>query len=251
MYVNLCSFTNYGFYAESTNITSCARPDLLSCAVAYNRNPSNCESEQYGQIDADSFDDVGTFTVDDDIPFIFSANGDGNIALDNIHFKFEWGTSYPITFAANNGTILIVEAVFDSEYDISYDVDHCTVIHNDRLQGDSANISGLLIDCAAFDFGQDFAIQNTMDSASTKYVDHLSATMIWVHPNSTAYYPGLSEKFTYSVGDRIGNVIDGEMVTNITITLSSHSFVSLLWIDANGHCQNCDGVLFNDLSVEQ
>ena len=75
---------NYAFYADATNITSCARPDLLDCARVDISDLTECQNEKYGEIASDLFDKTGTFTIDEDTWFIFVADG-ANVALDNIH----------------------------------------------------------------------------------------------------------------------------------------------------------------------
>ena len=88
-------FTNYAFYAEDTNITSCARPELLDCAVF--DNPGNndtvdCELEMYGEMDPVLFDEMGTFTVDEyhDMEWAVFWGSGSMIALDNVLFQVWW-----------------------------------------------------------------------------------------------------------------------------------------------------------------
>lgn len=114
------SFTNYAFYSDTTNITSCARPSLVDCAVANDSvASSDCQLERYGEIDATYFDAIGEFVVDENGWFTFAAN-DANVALDNVAFMMSCNTSegcgladssnYPITFAVMGGTVLIVDS---------------------------------------------------------------------------------------------------------------------------------------------
>ena len=134
--------------------------------------------------------------------------------------------------------------------DISYNGDDCTVMYNDRLLNDSENIYRLAIECDEFDFDDDFTTAQTMDSDATAFVTHFSASMLEIQVNSTSYYPGESLQLDYVVLDRLGNVIENEIVQSTTITLASDAFVTLLWIDEYGDCQICDeGVWFSDISV--
>ena len=66
------------------------------------------------------------------------------------------------------------------------------------------------------------------------------------------YFPGFTETFNYTVTDRRGTVIDEVTATNTTIMMFDDSFVTLLYIDGDGVCQNCeDGVLLSEISVAE
>ena len=133
--------------------------------------------------------------------------------------------------------------------DISYNAADCDVIYNERLSTDSSELSRLLIDCDDFELESDFAVNRSMSSSVTDYVDHFSATLITLYPNSTSYYPGYSETFDYVVTDRLGTVVEAK-VTSTYMKLSHESFSSYLSIDKYGDCQNCeDGVLLSEISI--
>ena len=141
-----------------------------------------------------------------------------------------------------------MDSEIESGYDVGYNADDCTVIYNDRLSNDNESISRLLIDCNDFELDSDFTVESAMITA---FVDHFSAALIQIHSASSSYYPGESMLFSYTVTDRVGNVIDGGVAPNTTITLSSNAFVGLLWIDADGYCQICEeGVWLSDISIE-
>ena len=138
---------------------------------------------------------------------------------------------------------------FEQDHDISYNADACDVIHNERMNGNDTEISRLLIDCGYYTHLSDFDVQNTMDSDTTNYVDHFSATLITIYPNSTDYFPGDSMAFDYVITDRLGIVVNDVFIA-MTIELSHDSYTSLLSIDENGDCQNCeDGVLLSEISI--
>ena len=124
------------------------------------------------------------------------------------------------------------------------------MIYNERLSNDTKEISRMLFDCEDYTLKSDFNVANTMNASVTEYVDHFSATNIELYAASTLYYPGLSMEFYYWVTDRLGSVIDGAAADNTTITLTDGSFVTMLYIDSNGECQNCDdGVMLSELSI--
>ena len=250
-------FTNYGFLAETTNITSCARRGLVDCAVAQTNDLADCSLN----VNEALIDQTGIFSVDDNfdenISFIFSANG-ANIALDNIKIDSQRNMSSDnavsaqrrlssdsdihVMFGAMDGAVLIVDSVAADGVDIGFNADNCTVMANDVLTNNSSMISRLIIECDAFQVDDDFNVEYTMDSAVTDYVDHFSAIKIGIYPKSTSYYPGESIGFNYSVSDRLGNVIEDETVQSTTIILSGGSFSGSLWIDENGDCLLCDEV---------
>ena len=137
--------------------------------------------------------------------------------------------------------------LIEQGHDISYNGDNCTVLHNDRLLNDTESIARLQIQCAdAVTDG--FDIANTMDSETTKYVDHLSATMVEIVSNSSTYYPGELLQIDYVVMDRMGTVIDIHL-TNTTIWVRGDSFFSSLRIDDNGVCDSCGGIWISDVSI--
>ena len=83
----------------------------------------DCLSDKYGQTNADLFDEIGVFTVDDDVEFIFAASG-SDVALDNLQFELanasdsrrllSWkNESDLIMFATIDGTALIVDSVIE------------------------------------------------------------------------------------------------------------------------------------------
>ena len=122
--------------------------------------------------------------------------------------------------------------------------------YNERLKGNESEISRLLIDCDDHTHLSDFDVQYTMVSEVTDYVDHFSASVMTIYPNSTDYYPGYSMTFDYVVTDRLEIEINDVFIAT-TLDLSHGSFSSLLSIDENGDCQNCeDGVLFSEISIE-
>ena len=210
-----------------------------------------CQRQKYGEITPDLFDDIGTFFVDDDDTFIFVVE-DGNIALDHIQMSASFNmTGHSVLFPVTNGTVLIVDSEIDDGYDIGYNVHACTVALNERLYGDNESIARFFMGCNSFDFGDEFPIENVMSSGTLSFADHFSASMMVLRPQSFSYYPGMSQKFNYSVTDRLGNVIGDGLVQNTTITLSTASFSGLLWFDSNGYCQICEeGVWFSDISLD-
>ena len=244
------SFTNFAFHGESTDITSCTRPDLLECAIADNENSTRCQQQKYGEITADLFAEIGTFFVDDNDVFIFVTE-DANVALDNVRIApIGNATDQSILFSVTNGTAMIVDSVIDDGYDIGYNANQCNVILNERLDGDNDSISRLIIECNNFEFDGEYGIQNVMDSSTRSFVEYFSASMIEIRPQSTSYYPGMNLQFNQSVIDRLGNVIVDGLIQNTSITVSSASFSSILWFDADGYCQICEeGVWLSDISL--
>ena len=91
------SFTNYAFYAEKTSITSCARPDLIDCAVKNNSGVDLCEDQLYGNIEESLFNTVGEFIIDRDTWFIFVVK-DGDVALDNIKISYTYNASANVSW---------------------------------------------------------------------------------------------------------------------------------------------------------
>ena len=238
---------DFAFISEVTDITSCSRPTLIDSL--------NDQQPAYGEIDNDYSDEIGTFHVYTPGVSMFEIN-DANIALDNVmmvtssnnsdgHFRF---TSF------GNSAIFIVDSSITNHSDIAYGSDSCDVIYNDRLNStnlDSLGIARLLFNCNDEAYSYD-ADSLTMDSNKTKYVDHLSATTLWIFAksNSTEYYPGESVQFDFKVKDRLGTVIEDEMINNTRITLESGTFTASLWIDG-GICSICsEGVLFSDISLD-
>lgn len=338
------SFSNYAFYSESTDITSCARPGLIDCVTANTDDLSDCPSD----IDDTLVDLIGTFSVDDS-PFVFLANG-SNVALDNVIIEtfdapwnsndsssgnvitsgFPWGLdsdewrvynnvsalnhmayvdeynasstmylywddaddrwdiavgsnwpgtmwyfceesqlkdctqgkwatpwdgvdvgatiifnniSYPIMFGAIGGTAVIMDSVIDNDVDLGFNDDDCTVIANDRLSNNSTMIYRLIMECGDFEISDDFNVEYIWESAVTQYVDHFSAVKIQIYPESTSYFPGQYAKFNYLLTDRLGNVIEDNIIKNTTVTLSSNSFSGSLWINGDGDCPLCEEVM--------
>ena len=222
----------------------------MKCATTNTHILPECQQQKYGDITSELFGEIGIFVVDRDDVFIFVAE-DANVALDNIRIAPIYDEStHSVLFPVTNGTALIVDSVIDDGYDIGYNSDECTMVLNERLNGDDDSISRLIIECNHFEFDDDFMTQNVMTSAATLFVDHFSASMFELIPLSTSYYPGMSQMFNYTVTDRVGNVIEDGLVQNTTIILSTTSFTSLLWFDVNGHCQICEeGVWISDVSV--
>ena len=241
------SFSNYAFSTINTNVTSCARPDLLQNVLV-----EGIDSRIYGPIDSEIFHEIGTFSVDDDdIPFIFKVSG-ANVVLDNLQIAVSPNnTTNPIMFGVSGGTTLIVDSAIENGYDLSYDTGHCTVIHNDRLAINHAMISWLMFECESSEIGEENKLLSTLSSENTIFVDHFSASTLWFEALSTSYFPGGDAMFNYTVSDRLGNQVDGERAENTTIQLYSDSFVSYFGIDAEGHCQICEeGVWFSSISVD-
>ena len=239
-------FTNYALHSEGTNITSCFRPALLGCTV------SDCNAYHYGQSVSKYADQIGKFNVDEQVPYLMTANH-SNIALDNIEINILHEDPYPVVFGLNAGTALVVDSQIHRGYDISYDADDCIVIHNDRLANDTAMIARLMIECNLFDPEHDFKIENAMNSEVTKTVEHFSAYTLWFYALSTSYYPGMNVQFNYTITDRLNNVIADMTAKNITVTLVdlTESFVTKLWIDGSGRCQICeDGVWLSSVTME-
>ena len=124
------------------------------------------------------------------------------------------------------------------------------MIYNERLTNDTKEISRMLFDCEDYTLKSDFTVANTMNASVTEYVDHFSATNIEMYAAFHEYYPGLSMEFYYWVTDRLGTVIGDAAAENTMIILTSGSFVSMLYIDQNGECQNCDeGIMLSELSI--
>ena len=224
----------------------------MECAATNINFLPECQQQKYGEITTDLLGEIGVFVVDEHDVFIFVAEN-ANVALDNIKIAPMYSeTAHSVVSPVTNGTVLIVDSVIDDGYDIGYHSDECTMVLNERLEGDNDSISRLIIECNDFEFDDDFMTQNVMTSAATSFVDHFSASMFELIPLSTSYYPGMSQLFNYTVTDRLGNVIGDGMVQNTTITLSTAFFSSLLWFDANGYCQFCEeGVWFNDISLTE
>lgn len=189
--------------------------------------------------------------MEDDVSFLFLAN-DANIALDNIQIVVAENVSNSVRFGAIDGTTLILDSEIDHGFDVSYDGDQCTVIYNDRLSNDSSMISRMMIVCQSFDAEDvDFNEQHTLDSTATAFVDHFSATTLWVLPGSSSYFPGMNMVLNLTVTDRLGNVIEDEVMQNTIITMEASSFVSVLSVDENGHCEICEeGVWLSAISMD-
>ena len=192
-------------------------------------------------------------------PFIFIVN-EADIALDNIRIEALYNMSavdggrrllsnseFDILFGAAGGTTLIVDSEIGDGLDIGVNAENCTVIGNERLVDDIESISSLIFECISFEItstktATEFNVSYTMDSAVTEYVDYFSAIKFDICPESTTYFPGESITFNFSVSDRLGNVMENDALQNTTITLSSGSFVGLLWIDEKGDCLLCEEV---------
>ena len=227
-------FSNYAFHADKTNLTSCARPALFQNVLSESNG-----TRIYGPIDSDAFHEIGTFSSEDHIPYIFTATN-SNIVLDNLQITSSLNVSLPIMYGVSGGITLIADSAIENGYDVSYNADNCSVIHNDRLNSNHSMINWLMIECENFEVENDFNVQTTSSSPTTAFVDHFSPTTLWFQPVSTSYYPGENVQFHYPIGDRLGNVIDEEHAENITINLSGDSFISSLRIDEKGHCLICE-----------
>ena len=207
------------------------------------------DSRVYGPIDSDAFYEVGTFSIDDHIPYIFTAT-DSNIVLENLQITSLMNVSYPIMYGVSGGTTLIVDSVIKNGYDVSYNADNCTVIHNDRLTSNHSMISWLMIECENFVLGQHYNIQATSSSSTSAFVDHFSPTTLWFKPVSTSYYPGGDLMFNYTISDRLDNVVHEEHAHNITITMFGDSFITFPQIDEEGRCEICEeGLWISPISI--
>ena len=122
------------------------------------------------------------------------------------------------------------------------------MIRNDRLVNETENIAHLQIECVDA-VSDGFDIANTMDSETTDYVHHLTATMIEIVSNSSTYYPGELQQIDYVVTDRLGNVAESDLASNTTVFLMGDSFISTLYIDENGICDSCGGIWLSDVSI--
>ena len=105
-----CRFTNYAFYSEETDITSCVRPDLLDCAVRNISGVADCEDEIYGSIDDALFEELGSFVLTENVWYLFAAEN-ANIALDNIYVDVQYN------YTASNGSNGTAECVTTSQFD--------------------------------------------------------------------------------------------------------------------------------------
>merc|ERR1719474_2160363 len=161
--------------------------------------------------------------------------------------------SYPVMFAVVDGTALIVDSVIEDGYDFLFNEDSCDVLYNERLDDDLTEISRLTIDCDDFEPLGKFNVSRVTDAPSSDTVGFMSASLILIEPSSYDYYPGLSQKFNYSVTDRNGNLVANGSVGDVTeIQLTGGTFVASLTIEEDGFCSSCiEGVMFSDLSIDE
>lgn len=141
---------------------------------------------------------------------------------------------------------------FKKGYDVSFNVDSCGVMHNERLRESINDISRLMIECADYQFQSDFTVANTINSGTMDIVDHFSPIMFYLNASSTSYYPGQMLQFNLTVTDRFGNSVEDATVPASTIEIiqTNDSFDVSLGIDESGDCSSCRwGVLLPDVTI--
>eukprot|EP01084_Bolivina_argentea_P282731 484023_1 len=246
------TFTNYAFHAYFTDITSCARLNILDNINSYLNT-----SHTYGPIDELLFDKKSDFMVHITGYVLFTLNN-SNAALDNVNITVintnqttNTQNSNPIIISMNDSKLLLVDSYITNTDNISYDISYyshlCNVTYNERLESNIQIISQLLIHCIPEDNNIPYSLNKTMNSVNTKLVTHLTLTKINLTTNPI-YYPGQLLPFKYNLTDRIGNIIHDN--SHIKILIMTQNDRTELDIN-NEECPICEtGILFNAISVQ-
>ena len=186
-------FTNRAIYTYSTNITSCFRKRLTDCI---NNHSIKCQNGNYGEMDPALFQSELNILINDTLnnTKILTAI-QSNIALDNINITIlTLFMNNNLLMQVNNGSILIVDSYVMNGYDIAHNNQSCELLQNDRLFENIQYISLLSLNCQ-HSATKDYYIES-MSSAVTNYVDHLTQSRLTLSIDSSYYYPGKILLFT-------------------------------------------------------
>eukprot|EP01084_Bolivina_argentea_P002505 4628_1 len=240
-------FSNRALTVWSTNITSCARPNIIRCT---HDNDNSCIKQINGYIDEKIIDSVGYFMMDtynksESVKHWLVLDAyNSHIVLDNIQILGDSNAARAFVFG-NPSKILLIDALITINLTY-YPNNHGRVLYEDVLFNNTQYVSAILFDLRSY---------NSSLQHKLNYVYHSSPMRLFFNSYSTSYYPGKLLKFQWNITDRFGNHIDivENKLNNVTVTtqINGDAFSTELVINEAGECPLCEtGVLINDISIE-
>ena len=96
---------------------------------------------------------------------------------------------------------MLVDSYITNGYDISYYIQSCDLVKNNRLSNNKQYIESLLLQCEhPYEFDD---LIDSLDLSVTSYINHLSPIQFNLSIYSSSYYPGQSLIFHYDILDKL------------------------------------------------
>eukprot|EP01084_Bolivina_argentea_P124583 220759_1 len=228
------NFTNFAFVLLYTNLTSCARPELIECW----EKKGYCDNGMYGTIN-EYINYESQFVVTTNITSIWKIFNN-YIALDNIRIKNE-------SIVVNDGNVFLLDSLltYDESIDIWYDNSSCDLIYNQRYNRHSNYIAKLMVKCNENYNTSTLELIKSLNAPSTQMVDHFSTTKLNIYTINSTYSPGTLLHFDYQMTDILGNIVNTINITNnysliATVNNTDLSLYVTITIGKHGECDICE-----------